>query len=121
MAFGVPETILVFAIARSTSAKAEAIEEEKKASLLMHQAEGEDGEFSDERGHSAQTQMDNDGDSPVELAEEEAPGIDHSMSIVMKKMRRKKSEKIPFIIDMCCLIVIVTVVITSTTLIIVGA
>jgi hypothetical protein len=116
VAFGVPETILVFAIAKSSSAKAEAIEE-KKASLLRND-EAEDEEFIDEQGHNTQTQRGKDGDSPVELDEEER--IDHSMSIVMNKMRRKKSEKIPFIIDMSCLVIIVIIVITSTTLIIVG-
>ena len=126
VAFGVPETIVVFAIASSNKVKEEAMEEEAEK-LLKRGEEEEEGEeggdgdlgFGQEQHTETATELDKKNNSPVEK-DSSGMGIDHSMSIVMKVMRRKKSQKIPFIIDMSCLILVVIVVVVSCVIIIAG-
>jgi len=91
VAFGVPETIVVFAIASSNKVKEDALRKQ----MQSVSAAGE------------------------ECEEAETP-VSSNMSLVMKVMKRKKSGKVPFIIDMVCLVLVVVTVVTSATIIIVG-
>ena len=43
-----------------------------------------------------------------------------NMSMMMEAMIKKKSGKVPFIIDMVCMLLVIIIVVVSTTLIIVG-
>ena len=92
----VPESIVVYAIASSIDQR---IEEERGAADKIAEEDG--AEYLDE-------------------AEEGTGQTPRTMTRAMRFFRRKRSQKIPFIIDMASLCAVVVIVVVSTTLLIMG-
>ena len=92
----VPESIVVYAIASSIDQR---IEEEREAADKIAEEDG--AEYLDE-------------------AEEGTGQTPRTMTRAMRFFRRKRSQKIPFIIDMASLCAVVAIVVVSTTLLIMG-
>ena len=92
----VPESIVVYAIASSIDQR---IEEEREAADKIAEEDG--AEYLDE-------------------AEEGTGQTPRTMTRAMRFFRRKRSQKIPFIIDMASLCAVVVIVVVSTTLLIMG-
>jgi len=92
----VPESIVVYAIASGIDQR---IEEEREAADKIAEEDG--AEYLDE-------------------AEEGTGQTPRTMTRAMRFFRRKRSQKIPFIIDMASLCAVVAIVVVSTTLLIMG-
>ena len=92
----VPESIVVYAIASGIDQR---IEEEREAPDKIAEEDG--AEYLDE-------------------AEEGTGQTPRTMTRAMRFFRRKRSQKIPFIIDMASLCAVVAIVVVSTTLLIMG-
>ena len=92
----VPESIVVYAIASGIDQR---IEEEREAADKIAEEDG--AEYLDE-------------------AEEGTGETPRTMTRAMRFFRRKRSQKIPFIIDMASLCAVVVIVVVSTTLLIMG-
>ena len=92
----VPESIVVYAIASGIDQR---IEEEREAAAKIAEEDG--AEYLDE-------------------AEEGTGQTPRTMTRAMRFFRRKRSQKIPFIIDMASLCAVVAIVVVSTTLLIMG-
>ena len=92
----VPESIVVYAIASGIDQR---IEEEREAADKIAEEDG--AEYLDE-------------------AEEGTGQTPRTMTRAMRFFRRKRSQKIPFIIDMASLCTVVAIVVVSTTLLIMG-
>ena len=92
----VPESIVVYAIASGIDQR---IEEEREAADKIAEEDG--AEYLDE-------------------AEEGTGQTPRTMTRAMRFFRRKRSQKIPFIIDMASLCAVVVIVVVSTTLLIMG-
>ena len=92
----VPESIVVYAIASSIDQR---IKEERQAADKIAEEDG--AEYLDE-------------------AEEGTGQTPRTMTRAMRFFRRKRSQKIPFIIDMASLCAVVVIVVVSTTLLIMG-
>ena len=92
----VPESIVVYAIASGIDQR---IEEEREAADKIAEEDG--AEYLDE-------------------AEEGTGETPRTMTRAMRFFRRKRSQKIPFIIDMASLCAVVAIVVVSTTLLIMG-
>ena len=92
VAFGVPETIVVYAIARSGAVKEEMEQSARKLQKL-----------------------DNDKMDNLDL-DESQPSAPSNMSLALKVFKRKKSGKVAFVIDMISLVVVFITIIISTVL-----
>ncbi|QDZ23285.1 ligand-gated ion-channel protein [Chloropicon primus] len=92
VSFGVPESIVVFALEATMKAR-----EDK---LMKSIKDGEEVE-----GMASPKSED---------------GLPESMSIAMRVLKRKRSQKAPFIIDMVSLAVMIVIVIVASTIILVG-
>ena len=93
-----PESILVYALTSRAKAKKEKL---LKALSSREMDDGRAEEF-----------------SPVSEKSEDQVGT--SMSLAMQLFKRKKADKVPFIIDMVSMVMVIIVVVTSSTIIIVG-
>ena len=127
VAFGVPETIVVYAIASSSSVKEEMESKQKKLSArklstLSELSEEEVEEEDEGAGAGAGKDTKSSANSSDRLASASraastlnAP-VPSSMSIALKVFKRKKSGKVAFLIDMCSLVTVLITIIVSTVL-----
>ncbi len=89
--YGVPETLVVFAVARSSKVKEEMSPRARQTSSLK----------------------DVDEDAPEDA-------MHGNMSLAMKVMKRKKTDKPAFIVDMVSFVIVSVTLIVATILVLVG-
>ena len=126
VAFGVPETIVVYAIASSSSVKEEMESKQKKLSARKLSTLSELSEEEEEEDEGAGAGAGKDTKSSANSSDRLASAsraastlnapVPSSMSIALKVFKRKKSGKVAFLIDMCSLVTVLITIIVSTVL-----
>ena len=106
----VPESIVVYAIAASIDQR---IKQERETMDAMISKSSSHGLTKDKSSKEDGADFLDEG----EVGTGETP---RSMTRAMKFFKRKRSQKVPFIIDMTALCVMVLIVVISTTLLIMG-
>jgi hypothetical protein len=120
VAFGVPETIVVYAIARSSSVKEEMEKQQQSARKLSTLSNiSEEEEWLGEEDKKASNHRNNSSLARLTAAAQDgeaATPVPSSMSIALKVFKRSKSGKVAFLIDMTSLVVVLVTIIVSTIL-----
>jgi len=109
----VPESIVVYAIAASIDQRAK---QEREAVDAMVSQMSKSSSHGLSKGKSAEE----DGAEYLDEGEGGTGETPRSMTRAMEFFKRKRTQKIPFIIDMTSLCAMVVIVVVSTTLLIMG-